>query len=72
MGRSLETTEGDIQCALISQYAYSCARSWHSAGIDGALHLVSKMLGKGAAQSVALSLEYNWDPDGKYAPAALA
>jgi putative intracellular protease/amidase len=43
-----------------------------SAGIDGALHLVSKMLGKGAAQSVALSLEYNWDPDGKYARAALA
>lgn len=43
-----------------------------SAGIDGALHLVSKMLGKGAAQSVALSLEYNWDPGGKYALAALA
>lgn len=43
-----------------------------SAGIDGALHLVSKVLGKGAAQSVALSLEYNWDPDGNYARAALA
>lgn len=43
-----------------------------TAGIDGALHLVSKMQGKGAAQSVALNLEYNWDPDGKYARAALA
>jgi len=43
-----------------------------SAGIDGALHLVSKMLGRGAAQSVALGLEYQWDPDSKYARGALA
>ena len=43
-----------------------------SAGIDGALHVVAKMLGKGVAQSVALNMEYNWDPDGNYARAALA
>jgi len=43
-----------------------------SAGIDGALHLVSKILGKGRAQAVALSLEYNWDPEAKWARAALA
>jgi transcriptional regulator GlxA family with amidase domain len=43
-----------------------------TAGIDGALHLVSKMLGSGVAQSVALNLEYKWEPDGQYARAALA
>ena len=43
-----------------------------SSGIDGALHLVSKMLGRGKAQSVALSMEYHWDPDSKYARGALA
>jgi len=43
-----------------------------SSGIDGALHLVSKILGKGAAQRVALGMEYRWDPDGKWARAALA
>lgn len=43
-----------------------------SAGIDGALHLVSRVLGLGTAQSVALSMEYNWDPDAHYARAALA
>ncbi len=43
-----------------------------TAGIDGALHLVSKMLGPGAAQSVALGLEYNWDPAAKYARASFA
>jgi putative intracellular protease/amidase len=43
-----------------------------TAGIDGALHVVSKMLGPGAAQSVALGIEYNWDPDAKYARASLA
>jgi transcriptional regulator GlxA family with amidase domain len=31
-----------------------------SAGIDGALHVVSKILGKEAAQSVATGLEYKW------------
>jgi putative intracellular protease/amidase len=43
-----------------------------SSGIDGSLYLVSKMFGKGAAQAVALNMEYNWDPESKYARAALA
>ena len=43
-----------------------------SSGIDGALHLVSKMLGKGQAQQTALDIEYNWDPDAKFARAAYA
>jgi putative intracellular protease/amidase/YHS domain-containing protein len=43
-----------------------------SSGIDGALHLVSKMRGLGFAQAVALGMEYNWDPSGRYARAALA
>ena len=43
-----------------------------SSGIDGALHLVSKVLGIGEAQSVALNLEYRWEPDSGYARAALA
>src|SRR5438876_6193963 len=43
-----------------------------SSGIDGALHLVSKMLGPGAAQSVALGMEYRWDPDKPFVRAMLA
>jgi hypothetical protein len=43
-----------------------------SSGIDGALHLVSKLKGKGFAQATALTLEYQWDPAGKFARAALA
>jgi len=43
-----------------------------SSGIDGALHVVSKVRGAGRAQMVALNMEYNWDPDSKYARAALA
>jgi putative intracellular protease/amidase len=43
-----------------------------SSGIDGALHLVSKLKGKGFAQVTALGLEYQWDPTGKFARAALA
>lgn len=43
-----------------------------SSGIDGAFYLVSKMLGKGVAQQVALGIEYKWDPDGKFARAAYA
>ncbi|HVG17782.1 MAG TPA: DJ-1/PfpI family protein [Blastocatellia bacterium] len=43
-----------------------------SSGIDGSLYLVSKMLGRGTAQAVALNMEYNWDPESKYARAALA
>jgi putative intracellular protease/amidase len=43
-----------------------------SSGIDGALHLVEKILGKGQAQSEALVLEYTWEGDAKPARAAFA
>ena len=43
-----------------------------SSGIDGALYLVSKIDGLGTAQQVALGIEYDWDPKGKFARAALA
>ncbi len=43
-----------------------------SSGIDGALHVVSKMLGNGQAQQVALSEEYDWRPKAGFARAALA
>lgn len=43
-----------------------------SSGIDGAFYLVSKMMGLGAAQQTALGLEYNWDPQGRFARAAFA
>lgn len=43
-----------------------------SSGIDGALHLVEKLDGKGWAQVVAYGLEYNWQPEAGYARAALA
>ena len=42
-----------------------------SSGIDGALHLVSVIDTLGAAQSVALNAEYNWQPESGYARAAL-
>src|SRR5947209_15949483 len=43
-----------------------------SSGIDGAFHLVSKMLGRGAAQQTALGIEYKWEPESKFARAAYA
>jgi putative intracellular protease/amidase len=43
-----------------------------SSGIDGAIHLVSKMLGRGEAQRVALNMEYRWDPDAKWARSGMA
>lgn len=43
-----------------------------SSGIDGALHLVEKILGKGTAQFEALVLEYNWQGDKTPARAAFA
>lgn len=43
-----------------------------SSGIDGALYVVSKIRGFGAAQGVALNMEYDWKPDSKYARASLA
>lgn len=43
-----------------------------SAGIEGALHIVSKVHGEGAAQSIAMGLEYNWDRNSSFLPATLA
>jgi putative intracellular protease/amidase len=43
-----------------------------TSGIDGALHLVSKILGTGAAESTALGMEYRWSPESNFARAALA
>ena len=43
-----------------------------SSGIDGAFHLIAKIKGKGEAQATALGMEYRWDPDSKFARAALA
>jgi putative intracellular protease/amidase len=43
-----------------------------SSGIDGALHVIEKLYGKGAAQLAAVSLEYDWRPDSGYARASLA
>ncbi len=43
-----------------------------SSGIDGALHIVSKILGNGTAQEVALNLEYDWRPRAGFARGALA
>jgi len=43
-----------------------------SSGIDGAFHLISKIRGQGEAQATALGMEYRWDPNSKFARAALA
>lgn len=43
-----------------------------TSGIDGALHLVAKLDGLGWAQLIAKSIEYNWQPESRYARAALA
>jgi putative intracellular protease/amidase len=43
-----------------------------SSGIDGALHVIEKLFGKGTAQVAAVSLEYDWRPDSGYARASLA
>jgi putative intracellular protease/amidase len=43
-----------------------------SSGIDGALHVVSKLSGAAAAQLVALNMEYDWKEDGSYVRAMLA
>ncbi len=34
-----------------------------SAGIDGSLHVVSRLLGAGVAQATASHMEYNWQPE---------
>jgi hypothetical protein len=43
-----------------------------SSGIDGSLHVIERLFGKGTAQMAALGMEYNWDPDSKFVRAALA
>ena len=43
-----------------------------SSGIDGALHVISKLEGRTKAVRVALHLEYDWRPEDNYARAALA
>jgi putative intracellular protease/amidase len=43
-----------------------------TSGIDGALHVVSKVLGNGTAQEVALGLEYDWRPRAGFSRGALA
>jgi putative intracellular protease/amidase len=37
-----------------------------SAGIDGALHMVAVLEGEDAARSVALGIEYDWQPNNHY------
>jgi putative intracellular protease/amidase len=43
-----------------------------SSGIDGSLHVIERLFGKGTAQMAALGMEYNWDPDSGFVRAALA
>jgi putative intracellular protease/amidase len=43
-----------------------------SSGIDGALHLVERIAGRGRAEEVALNMEYNWQPETVYARASFA
>jgi putative intracellular protease/amidase len=43
-----------------------------SSGIDGALHVIERLYGKGTAQMAALGMEYNWDPNSNFVRAALA
>lgn len=43
-----------------------------SSGIDGSLHVVERLQGKGPAQQAALNMEYDWRPDSGFARASLA
>ncbi len=43
-----------------------------SAGIDGAMRLIEKLDGRGAAIQTALGIEYDWRPESNFARAALA
>jgi putative intracellular protease/amidase len=43
-----------------------------SAGIDGALHMVAVLDGEDAAETIALMLEYDWQPNNAYVRAAMA
>jgi len=43
-----------------------------SAGIDASLHVIARLFSKGWAQAVALSMEYDWDPESRFAVLSLA
>jgi putative intracellular protease/amidase len=43
-----------------------------ASGIDGALHLISRVVGLGAAQSAALEMEYDWSPNAQFVRSTLA
>lgn len=43
-----------------------------SSGIDASLHLVSKVLGEDKARTIALHIEYDWDPKGGFVRANMA
>lgn len=43
-----------------------------SSGIDGSLHVIERLYGRGTAQGAALAMEYNWDPNSTFARGALA
>jgi putative intracellular protease/amidase len=43
-----------------------------SAGMDGALHVIARMMGTGYAEEVALGEEYAWSPDGGFVRGAMA
>lgn len=43
-----------------------------SSGIDGALHVIERLEGRGAAMQVALGMEYDWNPDHRWSRAQLA
>lgn len=43
-----------------------------AAGIDAALHVVARLRGETAARSIALHLEYDWQPNGGFVRALLA
>ena len=43
-----------------------------SAGIDGALHVVELLMGKGAAEQTALVEEYDWHGNSRFVRASLA
>jgi putative intracellular protease/amidase len=82
-GHTVTTTAGMIEDLLTPQTRVSYDQRYVdsgkiittaglSSGIDGAIYLVSRMLGVGKAQEVALGLEYPWDPHSQYARAAMA
>jgi putative intracellular protease/amidase len=43
-----------------------------TSSIDGALHVIERVFGKGAAQMSALMMEYDWEPEPKWVRSTLA